>query len=139
MKDKFFLDTNIIVNLFDKHTNQKNQIALELLKEALQSGTGVLSFQVIQEFCNVALNKFKKPMSLSDCREFINRFLFPVCEVFPGMELYNTALDIREKSGYNFYDALIVAAALHSKCTTIYTEDIQDGANIMGVTIKNPF
>ena len=54
MKDRFFLDTNIIVYIFDKHSKQKNQIAQELLKEALQSGTGVISFQVIQEFCNVA-------------------------------------------------------------------------------------
>lgn len=61
------------------------------------------------------------------------------CEVFPGMELYNTALDIREKSGYDYYDALIVAAALYSKCMIIFTEDMQDGANIMGVKDKNPF
>jgi len=38
-----------------------------------------------------------------------------------------------------FYDSLIVAAALESKCTTLYSEDMQHNQHIENLTIKNPF
>jgi predicted nucleic acid-binding protein len=39
-----------------------------------------------------------------------------------------------------FYDALIVASALEAGCTTLLSEDIQDGRVIDGrLTIRNPF
>ncbi|WP_292994765.1 hypothetical protein [Nitrosomonas sp.] len=38
-----------------------------------------------------------------------------------------------------FTDALIVAAALESGCTRLYTEDLQHGQKIDGLVIENPF
>ena len=54
-KDRYFIDTNIIVYMFDKDHPQKRETAIRIVKEALESGKGVISYQVIQEFCNVAL------------------------------------------------------------------------------------
>lgn len=138
-KDKFFIDTNIIIYLFDRSNEKKFAIAKELVKRALESGNGIISFQVIQEFCNVALKKFEKPLSSGHCKTFINRYLFPLCGVFPGMELYNAALDIKDNTGYGFYDSMIIAAAMNSNCNVLYTEDMQDGHTIQGIKIKNPF
>jgi len=58
-KDNFFLDTNVIIYLFDKTQPRKQEISKNLLKEALVSNRGYVSFQVIQEFCNAALRKFE--------------------------------------------------------------------------------
>lgn len=139
MKDRYFIDTNVIVYLFDKSDIRKNERARKLVKEALESGNGVVSFQVIQEFCNVALRKFFTPLSPGDCKTFVNRYLYPLCSIFPGIELYNAALDIKETTGYGFYDSIILASACHSGCKIIYTEDMKDGQNVNGIKIINPF
>jgi predicted nucleic acid-binding protein len=50
------------------------------------------------------------------------------------------ALGIAARTGYQFYDALIIAAALEAGCTTLFSEDLQDGQVINGgLTIRNPF
>ena len=78
-------------------------------------------------------------MIVDDCRHFINRFLFPVCGVFPGIDLFNTALDVKGRTGYSYYDSLIIASAIHADCKILYTEDMQDGREILGLRIVDPF
>ncbi len=41
--------------------------------------------------------------------------------------------------GFAFYDALIVAAALEGGCDTLFSEDMQHGRDVGGLTIVNPF
>ena len=50
-----------------------------------------------------------------------------------------SALDIAERYGFSFYDSLIVAAALESKCKILYSEDMRHNQQIENLTIKNPF
>ncbi|OQB53134.1 MAG: tRNA(fMet)-specific endonuclease VapC [Firmicutes bacterium ADurb.Bin146] len=139
MKDRYFIDTNIIIYMFDKDHPDKREIAVKIVKEALESNFGCISYQVIQEFCNVALKKFKIPMSAGDCRYFIQEFLIPMCSVFPGTELYFSALEISESTQYSFYDSLIIASSLSSGCTSILTENMQHNQIVRGVKIINPF
>lgn len=54
MSDRLFIDTNIFVYSFDSRESDKQQKAKELIMEALSTQKGVVSFQVIQEFVNVA-------------------------------------------------------------------------------------
>ena len=49
------------------------------------------------------------------------------------------ALALVRDDGFAFYDALIVAAAIEAGCDTLYSEDMQHGRNIGGLTIVNPF
>ncbi len=49
------------------------------------------------------------------------------------------AINIARRYGYHIYDALIIAAALQSSCRILYSEDMQDGQVIDGLTICNPF
>ncbi|WP_411728328.1 PIN domain-containing protein [Methyloglobulus sp.] len=57
----------------------------------------------------------------------------------PSLALYRRGLDLQSRFGFSFYDSLIVAAALESDCTRLYTEDLQHGQKIEGLTIENPF
>ncbi len=41
--------------------------------------------------------------------------------------------------GFSFYDALVVAAALEGGCETLYSEDMQHGRAVGGLTIVDPF
>lgn len=138
-KDRYFIDTNIIIYMFDKDHPQKKEIAIRIVKEALESGKGVISYQVISEFCNAALRKFKVPMTASDCNSFITRYLLPLCSVFPGNELFASALEISENTQHSFYDSLILSSSLFSGCATVYTEDMQHDQIIYNMRIKNPF
>jgi predicted nucleic acid-binding protein len=139
MKDKYFIDTNILIYSFDDDNQPKRDIALTLISEALSQSTGIISYQVIQEFMNVALGKFKVPLSPSDCQRYLTVVLEPLCAVYSSIDLYHKALEISERWKFAFYDSLIIASALKSECSIIYTEDLQHDQKIFGLRIINPF
>ena len=138
MSDRFFLDTNVLVYTFDPREPAKQTRAIELVTEALQ-GHGIISFQVVQEFLNVASRKFVQPLSAADCRDYLDGVLEPLCEVFPTMDLYRRAVEFMERWKYGLYDSLVVTAALDGGCRTLYSENLHDGQVIEGLTIVNPF
>lgn len=139
MNDKYFVDTNILIYSFDRANPSKRKIALDLISQALEKGTGLISYQVIQEFLNVATRKFAVPLSFEDAQRYLNVVLEPICEVFSSLELFHQALEISDQWRFAFYDALIVAAALQAECRVLYSEDMQDSQTIKGLTIRNPF
>lgn len=139
MRGKFFLDTNIFIYSFDSNEPQKQKKAIELIDSAVSENGGIISFQVIQEFTNVATKKFKKPMTVSDIRLYLNEVLIPLCEVYPSSEFYLNSLDIKERHGFSFYDSMIVEAAISTDCHTLFTEDMQHNMKIKDLVIKNPF
>lgn len=139
MKGKFFLDTNIIVYTFDSSQPQKQKIARDLIKIALDKGSGSISFQVIQEFLNVATRKFESPFTLQDSQIFLSSVLEPLCDVYASIDLYHRSLDISDQWKYSFYDSLIIAAALQNNCAILYSEDLTDGQIIHEMKIMNPF
>ena len=139
MPGRYFLDTNIIVYSFDSTAPRKQAIAKKLIKNALVLDIGFISYQVIQEFINVATRKFQEPLEPEDCKIYINRFLSPICEIIQSVDLYEDAIDIRSETGFSYYDALIVASALKGNATILYTEDLQHNRKIRGLKIINPF
>ena len=139
MKDKYFVDTNIFVYSFDPREPAKCRKAQKIIEDALSSHKGIISYQVIQEFVNVAIRKFSKPLSTLDCKLYLDQVLFPLCEIYPSSELYKRALDVKEETGFSFYDSLIVSSAIEGGCGIIYSEDLQNNQSILGVTIRSPF
>jgi predicted nucleic acid-binding protein len=138
MSDRYFLDTNIIVYTFDSASPVKQERAKALVRAALE-GAGRISWQVIQEFCNAAIRKFRKPMSSDDLRRYQDGVLFPLCTVWPDETLYREALAAGLETGYGWYDSLIVVSALRSECRTLYSEDLQHDRKFRGLKIINPF
>ena len=62
----------------------------------------------------------------------------PLWRAMPNAALYRHAMDVKQRWGFSFCDALIVAAALESGCTRLLTEDLQDGQCIENLLIQNP-
>jgi predicted nucleic acid-binding protein len=139
MPADFFLDTNVLVYTFDSSAPEKRRTARKLVADALEDGRGAISWQVLQEFLNVALNRFAKPLSVAEATEYLDEVLTPLCQVRPTPAVYREALAIRGETGLHFYDALVVAAAVHSGVATLYSEDLQSGRTVRGVRIENPF
>lgn len=139
MNDKFFLDTNILVYTFDDGDLGKRDRARALVAEALSESSGIVSYQVVQEFLNAALRKFSKPLAAADAERYLTIVLEPLCAVFAGFDLCHQAIDIAERWKYSFYDSLIIAAAHQAGCSILYSEDFQHGQKIGGLRILNPF
>ena len=95
------------------------------------------SVQTLNEFANVALNKFK--LSWEDVRDGLEH-VTECCEILPvTWGVHIKALEIAENHLINIFDANIIAAAELSGCDVLYTEDLNDGQRIGRVTIRNPF
>ena len=139
MSAKFFLDTNVLVYSFDSSDRRKQQRAQALIETALESHGGSISWQVVQEFLNVATRKFSVPMKPAESQKYLAAVLGPLCEIYPSVPLYDEALRLKDQTGFSYYDSLIVAAALAAGCDILYSEDLSHGQKIGGVTIQNPF
>ena len=135
MNAEGFLDTNVLVYAFDSKSPSKQERSRDLLN----SGTCVVSWQVVQEFSNVALHRFATPMKPDDLAQFLQLVLWPRCLIFPSSILYESALSIHQLTQYRFYDCLIVASALAAGVPTLYSEDLQEGRKIGPLRICNPF
>ena len=133
------MDTNIFVYAFDDRQPDKKVRSLALISEALQTGNGMISSQVMQEFLNVSTRKFQVPLKPEDAKVYLQKVLHPLCHVFPDLDLYENALDILKKTHYSFYDSLILAGALRGMCGVLYSEDLNSGQQIDGLKIVNPF
>ena len=132
-----FLDTNVFVYLFDEADESKRRQAEILVNNVLVRRTGCISFQVVQETLNVLNRRTETPVDR--LREFLDDILVPLWQVNPTASLYRNAISLQGRHGFSFYDSLIVAAALEAGCTRLYSEDLQHGQRIQGLTIVNPF
>jgi predicted nucleic acid-binding protein len=128
--DKPFFDTNVLLYLLSVGAKADQA-------EALLAVGGVVSVQVLNEFASVACRKVK--MTWPEIREILAT-IRAICEVIPvTVEIHETGLAIAERYGLSFYDSLILAAAKQAECRRVYSEDMQHGQVVQGVTIRNPF
>jgi len=139
MSVRAFLDTNIFVYAVDQGAGKKQTIADALIARAIDRRDGVVSCQVVQEFLNVALGKFKVPLTAEQARLYVSSVFRPLLAVQPSLGLFSDAIDIRSRHKLSWYDSLIVAAAVEAGCSVLYTEDLSHGMKINGVQIENPF
>lgn len=134
-----FLDTNILVYAFDRSSPKKSKEAQELIVSSVKNGTGVISWQVAQEFLSLATKKFLKPLSLDASGKMLRTLLVPIWRQGPTPEIFQEALQLHFKYKFSFYDSLIWSAASVLGCKTLYSEDFQHNQSINGVKCINPF
>src|SRR5271154_878195 len=138
MSGRFFLDTNIFVYAFDAKAPAKAKKAAQLIRQAADSGEGIVSYQVVQEFFNVALRRFAQPMSGAEAEQYLITVFRPLLAIHSSPALYVEALRITGKHRMAWYDSIIVASAIEGQCDTLYSEDFQHGREIEGLRIENP-
>jgi predicted nucleic acid-binding protein len=139
MSARFFPDTSIFVYSFDVSSPKKAAQARKLIRNAIETGGGIVSHQVVQEFFNVALRRFAKPMSSADAEQYLSTTFRPLLSVHSSRALYGEALRIAARFQLLWFDSLIVASAIEGQCGILYSEDFQDGRQIGSVTLSNPF
>jgi predicted nucleic acid-binding protein len=137
-EDKIFIDTNIMIYAYDVSAEEKHQIASHILSDLWNSGLGVLSTQVLQEFFVNIVQKIQKPIDKKLAKEIVRDFLRWQVVVNNGDSILD-AIDICDKYGYSFWDSMIIEAAIKGGAVFLMSEDLQHGQVISGVTISNPF
>lgn len=131
-----FIDSNVLIYAEASDEPAKQYAALTLLSRLKLGAHGVISTQVLQEFANVALRKMK--LDAHHVRaQLAAHEQFEVVQITP--RLIRGALDLHQTRSLSFYDALIVHAASVAGCDKLYSEDLNAGEIVDGVTIVNPF
>jgi predicted nucleic acid-binding protein len=127
-----FFDTNVLLYLLSDDRSKADKA-----EEVLSAG-GVVSVQVLNEFASVANRKFA--MKWGEVRDFLESFRL-VLRIEPlTVDTHVHALDIGERYGVPFYDALIIAAARLAGCSRLYSEDLQHRQVFeKSLTVVNPF
>lgn len=133
MRGRAFFDTNLLIYLYSEDEPQKQST----VRKVWADSSSVISTQVLQELSNTLSRKFSKGSSA------ISILLDEVQTAFEvhtnSSATIREALRLAERYKYSFYDSLIIAAALESGCSTLYSEDMQHGQMIDGVLrISNP-
>jgi len=126
-----FFDTNVLLYAVTPEDPRAERARL------LLADGGLISVQALNEFTNVARRKLGQPWGEINEKLGAVRAL---CEVKPlTVATHERALALAERYGYQIYDALQLASALENGCSILYTEDLQHGQQIEGLTIRNPF
>lgn len=126
-----FLDTNILV--YAHQIGNKAEISQDLIAPG-----GTISVQVLNELANVLRKKLGRSWrEIELVLDDIDNTLDPALPL--TAKTSRTAFALARDQGLAVYDALIVAAAIEAGCGTLYSEDMQHGRTIDGVTIVNPF
>ncbi len=136
MKDKIFLDTNILVYLFDNNSPKKKRTTKKIIKAIIADSTPFISTQVLQEFYVTLTKKLKMdPIIAKGALRYFEKFDV----VTVNTKLIADAIDCSIINQLSFWDSLIVIAAESVMCNLLYTEDFNEGQVIRGVKIVNPY
>lgn len=126
-----FLDSNVILYLLSSDETKADRA------EALLNKGGIISVQVLNEVTSVCLRKLK--MSWDEI-DVVLLTLKTACEIVPlTLESHDKAVQLAKRYSLSFYDAHICATALLAEAKVLWSEDMQSGLKIEGMSIKNPF
>ncbi len=133
-----FLDSNVLVYASGIHgeDDPRTHIAREIV---IANRPYAISIQVLHEFYDRVVRPAKS-RQLTDAEAVRFVTLWRHFQVVPlTLDLFDHAVAIRARYKFRYYDSAILAAALQIGCTTVLTEDMQDGQTIDGLQIVNPF
>lgn len=138
MKDKYFIDTNILVYANDRTEKGKYERAKQILFNGIANEDIAISTQVLSEFYVTVTKKIKVKLPANTAKKEI--LLLKVIEIVEiDFNLIIQAINISDKNKLTYWDSLIIAAAQEARCNIVYSEDFNPDQTIGSVTIKNPF
>lgn len=126
-----FIDTNILLYIFSAEGDKASQA------ETVLNLGGTISVQVLNELTNVMRRKFA--MSWDDVHAAL-ALIKSLLDVKPlTLPVHEHGLALAQRYTLSIYDSMIVAAALEAGCDILWSEDMQHGMAVEGLTICNPF
>ncbi|HXU47027.1 MAG TPA: PIN domain-containing protein [Thermoanaerobaculia bacterium] len=132
------MDTNVLVYLFDAGEPSKRAVAREIFERQSAGLELFLSTQVLQEFFVNVTRKLSLPLTAEEALDaLIDLAEIPTVQV--DVPLVVAAARLSQRHQISLWDALILEAAASCGCGKVLTEDLQDGWEVRGVRVENPF
>ena len=133
-----FVDTNVLVYALDRGGSPKKRVAQRLLNELMEEDRLRVSTQVLQELFVTLTRKTTQVCSSEEALSVLEDLAaWPLTVVdYPAIR---EAVGLAGRAQLSFWDALVVVAAARSGAAVLYTEDLNDGQEILGVRVSNPF
>jgi predicted nucleic acid-binding protein len=125
-----FFDTNVLIYLASGDAAKADRA------EAALAAGGAISVQVLDELTNRA----PEDADVLDRHACVFEHAARLLKVHPlTFETHETGLALAERYGLATYDAIIAASAVHARCDTLWSEDMQHGMALdEGLRIINP-
>ena len=131
----WFVDTNVLVYLFDVDAPAKKAIAEHVFREQANIR---LSTQVLQEFYVTVTRKLGRPLPPEYALQAVKHFqTYPVATI--SSALVTRSIQRSMEAQLSLLDSLIVETALAEQADRLVTEDLQDGWTLGTMRIWNPF
>jgi len=137
MRDREFLDTNVLVYALDVADRRKHGIAQALTRRAV-AGEFIVSAQVLSELSATLLQKYRSKYDAHAVMAILDS-LRPISLIVPDAAMVRRAVEAHGQYGIHFYDGMIVAAAERAGCERIWSEDLNAKQKYFGVFVENPF
>ena len=136
MSDKVFIDSNIwLYALIQSKSDLEKSLKAKVCIDTADSI--VISTQVVNEVCVNLMRKGNKDTAFIN--QFIHDFVSTYNVINQTKDDLLSAVSIRYEYHFSYWDSLIIASALQSKCEILYSEDMQHGLNIYNqLSICNP-
>ena len=126
-----FFDTNVLLYLISKDETKA------IRAEDLLTVGGVVSVQVLTEFADVALRKYRCPWIRV---QKVLSIVKGLCDVHGiTVDTHDLGLVLAQRHKFRVYDAMIIAAAILADCKVLFSEDMQHGQRVNRIEIRNPF
>lgn len=135
---RVFIDTDVLVYAYDNSEKEKHKIAKAILIKLWDSGRGVISTQVLQEFFINITRKIKKPLKSEAATNIINDLLNWTVIDNDGFSI-PASINIKNKYHLSLRDACIAQAAITGKADVLLSGSIKDGLLIKGIRVVDPF
>jgi predicted nucleic acid-binding protein len=138
MNVKYFVDTNILVYAHDHSAGTKHSRAQKVAQELWETGSGVISTQVLQELYIALRRKVMSPLPAAETEKILRDY-FAWEIVVNTKEAAIRAIFFETRYKVSFWDGLILQAAQIAGATTLYSEDLSHGQAYGSVRVVNPF
>ena len=133
-----FVDTNILVYAYDRTAGSKFERSRALMEKLWDTGEGVVSTQVLEEFYVTVTTRIPNPLKTVEARQIISDLgtwtvvVLEIRDILAGSEM-------AERYRVSFWDGLILAAAQKEEAATLWSEDLNHRLKYGGITVYNPF
>ena len=134
-----FVDTNVLVYFRDEGDARKQSIASDWIQRLQATRRGRISTQVLIEFHAVITRGHQADSCVEAARADVEAFA-AWQPIQPDVDLLRRAWSVADRYSVSWWDAMVIAAALVARCSTLLSEDMQHGLVIdQTLTIVNPF
>lgn len=134
--ERFTLDTNILVYAVDARDETKRAFAARIIAAAARLDCP-LALQAVGEFYAAATRKLK--LGAKDAATRTAHLIAGFDTFGYSVHAVRAALEEAPKGRFSYWDGVLLASAAEAGCTTIFSEDMADGARFGSIAVANPF